>query len=421
MSPLAYLPYRWIHFLGRRLGSFIYYFGPRKIVKITYNNLALAHKVLPLTEKEMKKVAKESFQNLIINALEYFRLKRSRYKISDFVEGKNLEPFRKLAIEKRGAIAVTGHIANWELCFLEHTQNHNGIAIGKQIKNQKLYDFILSIRTMHGGDIIDMKNALTLGVAALKEGKIFSMVNDQSYTSSSYSYPFFGVRAWTSAAPALMAYKANVPITIVTTTRLPKGKYLYEISDPIWPNMDNPLKKEVKHLMDQVMAGLEKHIAKHPGQWLWQHKRWKQEGYFWIQKKYKGDVLLFILPQDPTLFEYFNQSIDIITKIYTKSFIIFMVPKAYKDQFNTLDCETIFYENPKDIFIRDYRFHLIYDFTNNPKIRTHFLKLGAHKYFDFNHILNKMGLTKIDDRSFAMLFSRAICLGDAPFEELKII
>jgi len=189
MFPISILPYRSIHALGIFLGTISYYLAPKKLKKITYNNLALA-KNLQLSEREIKRIARKSFQNLVTIAFEYFRLKMSRGHFDRFVTGSNLKPFRDLLNSGQGVIAVTGHISNWELSFLHHTQTLPGYAVGKPIKNRRLYSFIQSIREMHGGQIIDMKNAISEGVKVLKKGVAFSMLNDQSFTSSSYSYPF---------------------------------------------------------------------------------------------------------------------------------------------------------------------------------------------------------------------------------------
>ena len=416
LFPVSLLPYKAIHALGKGLGTIAYFFAPKKRKKITYNNLALA-KTLHLSEKQIKRIAKESFQNLIINSLEFFKLKMSRGKIHHFVTAHKLDPLYELYQKGQGAISVTGHISNWELCFLHASQRFPISAIGKHIKNPKLYKFILSVREMHQGKVIDMKNAISDGVRALKSGASFSMVNDQAYTSSSYSYPFFGVRAWTSAAPALMAYRANAPIFAVSTCRLKGGKYEFTLSDPIWPDTTKPLKSEVTRLMDEVMKQLEDAVRKTPGQWLWQHKRWKQEGYNYIIHEYKADSILIVLPEDEKVFNWILEGAWGFEQIYTRSFLTFMIPEKYQDKWNSKH-ETITYKNFKDILIRDYRFQLIYDLTNQPKIERHFLKLGAHKTYSLKELIRRSsGFSQVDlSPDFATFLSQILCLKEAQFQ-----
>ncbi len=412
--PISLLPYRAIHVLGKGLGTVVYWFAPSKIKKITYNNLALA-KTLDLNEKQIKKIAKESFQNLIINSLEYFRLKGSRYKMNRFVTSYNLEILDKFYEEGQGSICVTGHISNWELCFLKHTQNSPAIAIGKQIKNPKLYNYIQSIRQMHKGKIVEMKNAISDGIKELRKGVAYAMVNDQAYTSSSYSYPFLGARAWTSAAPALMAYKASVPLIPVVTKRLKGGRYEFSLLKAIWPDTSKPLKQEVKRLMDGVLEALESKVKEEPGQWLWQHKRWKQEGYNYIIHEYKADSILIVLPEEESVFNWINEGIWIIEQIYTRSFLTFMIPEKFKNRWKDTKHEVLTYKKFSDITVRDYRFQLIYDFCNQPKIGKHFFKLGAHKLYSLDELIKrKEDFTK--QESFSTLLASVLCLSEAHFK-----
>lgn len=411
--PVSFMPIWLIHYLGKGLGTLAYYFAPRKRRKFTFNNLALA-KSLTLDEKQIKKLAKASFQNLLINGLEYFKLKSCQGKMDRFVKGHNLKPLYDLLDKGQGVICVTGHISNWELCFLDHTQKCFGAAIGKEIKNKKLYEFIQSIRTMHGGEIVEMKKAISYGIKKLKEGAFFSMVNDQAYTSSSYSYPFLGVRAWTSPAPALMAYKANAPLISVTTRRLPYGKYEYFLSDPIWPDLEKPLKSEVKRMMDLVMRDFEKEVTQNPGQWLWQHKRWKQEGYNFIKHKYKAESLLFILPKDKEAFDFVNEGLWVFPQIYQRSFLTFLVPEEHKHLIKVKGVEILTYKKESDLFIKDYRFQIIFDLTNNLKIKKHFLKLGAHLYFDLIYL---MKTRKSEEEPFSSLLQHSLCLELATFKK----
>ncbi len=410
--PFSLMPYSWIHFIGKRLGSFAYYVTPG-LRKIVFNNLALA-KNLSLNEKQIKKIAKGSYQNLIINGLEYFRLHRSRYKIDRFVTGHNLESINRLIRQNQGFIAVTGHIGNWELSFLHHTMRHKAIAVGKSIKNKKLYSFINGIREMHGGKIIEMKQALNYGLKMMRKGTSFSMVNDQASVDSSYSYPFLGTRAWTPFAPALIAYKANAPIVIVTTRRLKGGKYRYDLSDPIWPDRSVPFKKEVTRLMDEVMKGLENHIARYPEQWLWHHRRWKQAGFYRIHNKYKADSLLFVLPREKQKFDLICQGLSVLPKIYRRSFLTFFVPREFTSSFPLPDAEIIPYDKEEDLYIRDYRFQIIFDFIGSKKLGKHFLKLGAHTVYTLEDLLKTAPAIR---QPFDMeeLFKKSLCLHNTFF------
>lgn len=166
--PFRLLPYRYIHKIGTHLGTLAYYCS-KKYRKRTLNNLILA-KELPLSHKEKIKIAKQSFQNLVITTLEYFRLQGSKYSLQEIVVCDNPEVFQEIFAQNKGVIFLSGHQANWEVPFLYITQYRQGIAIGRPIKNRLLYRWVIRLRQMHGGRVVLPKNAITESIKALKQG-----------------------------------------------------------------------------------------------------------------------------------------------------------------------------------------------------------------------------------------------------------
>jgi lauroyl/myristoyl acyltransferase len=66
--PMRWMPYAWIHSLGKFLGRIIYHFHTN-YRKRTLSNLALA-KSLAFDNEEIRNTAKESFENISIISLE---------------------------------------------------------------------------------------------------------------------------------------------------------------------------------------------------------------------------------------------------------------------------------------------------------------------------------------------------------------
>lgn len=407
--PFYFMPYWMIHKIGAFLGR-LAYLCSKKHRKLAMSNLALASR-LNLSEKQMKAITLQAFQSLMITTLEYFRIKKSRYRIEEVIEAENLAILESIRKQGKGAIVVTGHYSNWELIFCSYTQNHDGVTVGRPIKNHRLYDWILSIRTMHGGIVLDTKNAIHNGLKALKKGAVFSIVNDQALPESSYAYPLFGRRAWTSTTPALLAYKTGCPIFVVTNHRYSKGKYRYKLSDPIFPDKSKRLKEEVTRIMDQVMKELEDRIIASPGEWLWMHKRWKQEGYERILPAYKYDSYLIILPPSAEEFHKINEALPIFRKMLQRSFISVVAPQLYKDKINLENIDVIPYQHEKDVLIRNWSYQCVFDFSNYSKTKTFYKRLGAFKVLQINDLKKQLPKTHpyTDNMGYRELFGRALC------------
>jgi len=381
---LSFLPPPLLHAFARFSALCIYHLH-RNFRKQALSNLAIAYGTCK-SEKERKKIAKQSFHNLMITCFEFFRLKRG--KLSDMISLEENTEVSQLLEKKQGVIFLTAHQANWEIPFLAVTALFPGVAIGRPIKNKWLYKWVLSIREMMGGKILMPRQAIRQGIRALKEGKFLGIVGDQAFPESPYAYPLFGTRAWTASTPALLAYKTKCPIVVGTTKRI-GYKYVVTGSPPFWADSSQPIKEEVPQLMDRVMRYLEASIQQRPEQWMWIHNRWKQQTIDHVKRKYRFGFILVTLPPNA---KPFLEMLPLLRQIYPRSFLTFFVPKGTEIPLS--DCNVLTYEKKSDLFVRDWRFQLVLDFYNSAKLRRHFRRLGAFKALNLKKCDLKKTLVK---------------------------
>lgn len=378
LFPFEFLPLRAIHIIGSALGSVTYALIP-SYRKRSLSNLSLATK-LNLSEKELKRVARESFQNLMITVLEFGKFSRIK-STEKYMTCVNPEPAHSISKKGQGIIFFCAHQANWETLFLDGNQRMPGTAIGRPIKNPIIYDWIVSIRERFGGKMITPRNAIKEGLRALKQGRFLGVVGDQGMPESGFYSDFLGRGAWTSPIPAMLAYKTKSPLIGATLWR-EKGHYYIRYSSPLHANPERPMDEEVPRLMTAVLEDLEKSILKRPGQWLWQHNRWKQETPKKVYYKYRHESILIIVknPIDLTPFR----------ELYPKAFITILAPKDL--QITPLDAEVLRYQDKP--LIRDYRFKLVFDFTKEPDVKPFYKGLSAFEVVplnesDFEQFLNR--------------------------------
>lgn len=401
---LQIAPLSWIRYLGKQLGTLLYYLVPH-YRKRALSNLSLAKRLL-LSSQQQKEIAKQACQNLAIVSLEYGYFSR-RKKTLLSLHCKNPEIAQKLHDEKKGIIFFCGHLANWETLFLDGTSRMKGMAIGKPIKNHRLYRWIVSIREQWGGKIIAPKEAIKEGLRALKKGTFLGIVGDQAMPSSNYSYPFLGRKAFNSTAPALLAYKTNSPIFVALVERSKKG-YDISYSDPIWPNLQAPLEEEVPRMMDQALFLLEEKILKKPGEWLWQHNRWKQQTPKNVYKPFRHDSLLVILPQDPS--DYLPH-LQTFRTIYPLDFLILYAPLSCKNEPLDFFDSIFFYERIEETLLQDQRPKIVFNLSGYSPLKSHFLKQSAFKVLTPSDLfqLSKPYLPTLLENDFSAILTRALC------------
>lgn len=397
--PFTWLPYSWIRATGRLIGWVGFYFMTN-YRKRALSNLALATH-LALSEKDLIRIAKQSFQNLAINCLEYPKFAKEKH-LDKVIQCENSEQADALYKKGQGIIFFCGHQSNWEALFLDGTRRMKGVAIGKGIKNKNLYNWILSIRERNGGKIISPHNAMREGLRSLRKGTFIGIVGDQGMPSSGYSFPFLGRRAWTSTAPALLAYKTNSPIIFAATRRVPSG-YRIRYADPIWPNLDHPLEEEVVRMMDQMLRLLQQSIEERPGEWLWQHNRWKQQTPQNLYKRFRKDCICAIISAEGV------EHLSTLKQIYPSDFLFLFVPAALKGVPLVEADEVIYYDQIEETLVNDYRFKLVFNFTSYAPIKKHYEKLSAFEVLGMNDLYELAKPHLGEKHTSSDVLKRALC------------
>lgn len=360
----SWLPYSVLRGLGRCMGSCAFWALP-SLRKKALSNLHIAFGDTK-SEKERAQIARKSFQNLVITCLEFPKLPRTSF--SSLLELCEPDAVLSLHQQGHGMIFFCGHQANWEILF--PSINHlipGGVGVGRPIKNRRLYQWILRLRQSHGGRILLPKQAMKEGLRAIHRGSYIGLVGDQAFPESGYSYPLFGVRSWLSPAPALLSYRTGAPLLVASVVRTKKG-YRLTASAPLWPDLEKPAKEAVPHLMDQAVSCLEQYIREAPDQWMWIHDRWKQQTIDHIRRKYRyGFILVLHDPND-------KEVRSMLMHVYPRSFLTFLSP------------------NSPELWSRNYRFQLVIDCVNLPRVRRHYCKLGAQiaEYIPRNTLLSTL-------------------------------
>lgn len=401
--PIRWLPYPAIHCLGRWLGRATFHML-KSYRKRALSNFSLATD-LHLQKSDIQKLAKASFENLMITCLEYPKL-ASETKIERIAHCENPEIADKLMKEGKPVIFFCGHQANWEILFLEGTNRMPGVAIGRPVKNTHLYRFVLKIREKFGGKIISPQNAIKEGLRGLKKGSFLGIVGDQGRPDSGYCSPFFGRIAYTSPIPAILSHRTGNPI-IVATTRRVKGRYIIHYSDPIWPNRDAPIEQEIDRMMRQSLSLLEDSIRQNPDQWLWVHNRWKLQSLDVIKRPFRHESIAIFFPQDRVSFFDLLSNLSTFRSIYPQESFTLFVPSHFQDLVKPNKMEVIPYNSFSDLFVTDYRFKLIFNFSECSEIKPHFKKQASFTIVDLNELKTRTG--GLCSNNLSDILKKAIC------------
>jgi len=285
------LPLTVVRRISNFFGDLVYTLVSRRR-NIAIENLRHAFKG-EKTEEELRRIARQSCREALFTFLEIIKLRTlvakpnafDRFRSKTANLDKLFNKAKKIHDESKGCIFVTPHIGNWEV--LPHVCSIVGIplaVVARPLDNAYLEKLVYANRTSSGQVIIPKKNALFVLQRTLRKGISIGMLPDQS-TMKGISIDFFGRKATTTPAPAMLAIMYKRPIVVVACCRK-SGNYNYEgfVCDPIWPGEYTSEKAEIFRLTEEIHRNMESIIKKYPEQYLWMHNRWKT---------YKGKKSIF--------------------------------------------------------------------------------------------------------------------------------
>ena len=261
--------------LGGIIGGLVYRLD-RHHRAIVERNLRFAYP--EWTDPQVAAVSLRMFQNFgrsIMEVLQLLRMSRGEVLTRCSLTGGD-HMHRALA-RGRGVILVSAHLGNWELGlqFLAcrfHTPIH---LVVKSFAPRALSDGLNRIRTRFGNRIIDKKKAFPAMRNAIRAGGIVALMVDLSRLKQSVEVAFFGHRARASHAAALLATRCGATVLPVFCHRNAAGQIAIALGPPLDFQRSRDLKDDLQRNTQLLTDRVEAAVRRHPDQYLWVQKRWK--------------------------------------------------------------------------------------------------------------------------------------------------
>ncbi len=279
------IPLSWARALGRGLAVVAYHVVPR-IKRVGRGNLELAYGGT-LSEADKVRILRESVKNVGIVAAEFSRIP---LLVDDafFRRWVRVEGAEHLG-RGHGAIFIGAHLGNWE--WLAGTFVRLGLSTAEVVRplhDPRLNAFIDRIRCSNGVKTVEKAQAGPEILKLLREGWAVGILVDQNPHESAVPVRFFGVDTWGTAAPAMLAARAKVPVHALAMMREDDGRYVLRITPPLPLKTEGGLRANLLENSQRCQDAVEALVREHPEQWLWIHRRWKPRPRFeneWARKK----------------------------------------------------------------------------------------------------------------------------------------
>lgn len=222
--------------------------------------------------------ARESYRGLGRVTIEAMVLARGGREavLGAFIEPVGFHALQRAFAQGRGVVLVSGHLGNWELSAAYIAARGIPIdAIAMHMANPLSDTFFRETRERLGIDVVFDDEAVRRIPRAFREGRSVGFLSDQAGKGLASTFvPFFGRPARTPRGAAVFALRSELPVIFTVAIRQPDGRYQSHFEEvPVVSTGDR--EKDVDALVLAYTQVLERYVRQYPGQYFWQHRRWK--------------------------------------------------------------------------------------------------------------------------------------------------
>jgi KDO2-lipid IV(A) lauroyltransferase len=235
-----------------------------------------------LDEDARERLAEAFYGHFLRSLREFFTypLLRSRTRASlvTTIGEANFFEASKLG---RGVLLLGGHLGNWEIALggamLSYPAMHGRIhVLRRSFKPAWLERWARNRFAAAGLGTIAKKNSMREIVRRLADNDAIGFVMDQhSAPKEGVLVQFFGKPAWTFRSLAVIARRTGAPVVPVAAWREADNRHVLQLERPLNWITAQSFEEEIRLNTQVYNDVLECMIRKHPEQWIWNHRRWK--------------------------------------------------------------------------------------------------------------------------------------------------
>jgi Kdo2-lipid IVA lauroyltransferase/acyltransferase len=192
------------------------------------------------------------------------------------VEFEGEERVRAAYAQGKGVLFVTGHFGYWELQALVHGLKLQPMFVmARALDNPHLHRLLERMRTRTGNGVIYRQGTVRRAMRVLQDGGGVGILIDQHIQSrDAIHVDFFNRPAATTPIVAALALRTGARIVPLFALPLGQSRYrmIYEHPIELPPEgTEDPIHEVTQRCTDV----LEMYVRRHPDQWLWMHRRWR--------------------------------------------------------------------------------------------------------------------------------------------------
>ncbi|MGL4497324.1 MAG: lipid A biosynthesis lauroyl acyltransferase [Beijerinckiaceae bacterium] len=234
------------------------------------------------SDADRERVRRESWENLGRTVCEYPFLQ----ELMDFdydhpdrpsrTEVQGIDQFVALVESGKPAIIFSAHLANWEMPAVAAARyGLDTTVVFRPPNNVAAARAVEVFRAGAMGKLLPSGPGAAAGMmSTLEKGGVLGMLADQ-HLARGVPVEFIGRPALANPVLAKLARKYECPVHGARAIRLPGGRFRLELTPALELPRDDQGHIDVEGATALIARVIEGWVRENPGQWLWQHRRWR--------------------------------------------------------------------------------------------------------------------------------------------------
>lgn len=228
-------------------------------------------------EDELKNIARKFYRNFTDNWIETIKLLSISKAALNKRVSSNVDVFYQLHKQGRSVQLNLGHFFNWEYMTLYTgiNQPYTFLTVYLPQSSKITNRLFLHLRSRWGNPQLPATDMARAIIPWRKKQHLLALGADQSPPLGEYAYWLYFLNRPTAflKGPEKFARLQQVPVVMMTTTKIKRGHYHFEY----FLLADQPKDLSEGELMRRYVKHLEENIKLQPEIYLWSHNRWKRE------------------------------------------------------------------------------------------------------------------------------------------------
>ncbi|MBW1819375.1 MAG: hypothetical protein JRF65_10590 [Deltaproteobacteria bacterium] len=278
---ISLMPLKLSRMFSKPAGMLAFYLD-RRDRRLAYQNLDVVFPDPPLSKSEKDRIIKRLFINIAEGVFQFFNIGGlTPVNFERNMDVGNYRVIDRALEEKKGVLAFTAHLGNWE--YFGRGAVKLGYDVATVIKRQHnpyTDRWFKKRREVKGGvKCVYIENAVMAKIGShLKRNGILAILADQAYIDKPVYAPFFGVSVATADGPAKLHLWFGTPIVMAFCIRQPGGRYRLMFDGPYHFERTGNMRADCEKLMTWVNGKYEDMIRRYPDQWFslltprWAHR-----------------------------------------------------------------------------------------------------------------------------------------------------